>query len=160
MKIKFFTTGGTIDKVYFDKKSDYQVGEPITRKIIQEMNVAFEYEFESILKKDSLDLTDADRQFIFDTISSDEYQHIIVTHGTDTMIQTAQKLQMIPDKVIVLTGAIEPAGFKSSDAVFNIGTAIAAVQALPHGTYITMSGCIFKPDSVRKNLKTNRFEEA
>jgi len=160
MKIKFFTTGGTIDKVYFDKKSDYQVGEPNIKSIIHEMNVAFEYEFESILKKDSLDLTDADRQFIFDTISSDEHQHIIVTHGTDTMIQTAQKLQMIPDKVIVLTGAIEPAGFKSSDAVFNIGTAIAAVQILLHGTYIAMSGCIFQPDRVRKNLKTNRFEEA
>jgi L-asparaginase len=159
MKIKFFTTGGTIDKVYFDKKSEYQVGGPITRDIIHEMNVAFEYEFKSILKKDSLDLTDADRQFIFDTISSDEHQNIIVTHGTDTMIQTAQKLQMIPDKVIVLTGAIEPAGFKSSDAVFNIGTAVAAVQTLPHGTYIAMNGCIFTPDRVRKNLKTNRFEE-
>jgi L-asparaginase len=159
MKIKFFTTGGTIDKVYFDKKSEYQVGGPITRDIIDEMNVAFEYEFKSILKKDSLDLTDADRQFIFDTISSDEHQNIIVTHGTDTMIQTAQKLQMIPDKVIVLTGAIEPAGFKSSDAVFNIGTAVAAVQTLPHGTYIAMNGCIFTPDRVRKNLKTNRFEE-
>ena len=159
MKIKFFTTGGTIDKVYFDKKSDYQVGEPTTRNIIREMNVAFDYEFESIMKKDSLDLSEEERQLIFDTISLDDHQHIIVTHGTDTMIQTAQKLQLIPDKVIVLTGAIEPAGFKSSDAVFNIGTAVAAVQILPHGTYIAMNGCIFNPDRVRKNLKTNRFEK-
>jgi L-asparaginase len=159
MKIKFFTTGGTIDKVYFDKKSDYQVGEPTTRNIIREMNVAFDYEFESIMKKDSLDLSEEERQLIFDTISLDDHQHIIVTHGTDTMIQTAQKLQLIPDKVIVLTGAIEPAGFKSSDAVFNIGTAVAAVQILPNGTYIAMNGCIFNPDRDRKNLKTNRFEK-
>jgi L-asparaginase len=159
MKIKIFTVGGTIDKTYFDKKSTYQVGEAKIVEILEEMNVNFEYEHESLLKKDSLDMTEEDRQLLFDKIRCDPHRHIVVTHGTDTMIESAQKTKTIPDKVIVFTGAIWPAGFKSSDAAFNIGTAIGAVQTLPDGTYIAMNGRIFYPDTVRKNYDLNLFED-
>jgi L-asparaginase len=87
-------------------------------------------------------------------------ERIVVTHGTDTMIQTAKALQGIPDKTIVLTGAMQPARFHETDAVFNIGTAIGAVQSLPPGVYIAMNGRIFRPDRVRKNVAAGCFEEA
>ncbi|GAG51643.1 unnamed protein product, partial [marine sediment metagenome] len=91
---------------------------------------------------------------------SDEHEYIVVTHGTDTMIKTAKKLQAIADKVVVLTGAMQPAKFKSSDAEFNIGCAVVALQSLPPGIYIVMNGRIFKPERVRKNVQLNRFEDA
>jgi L-asparaginase len=159
-KIKVFTVGGTIDKVYFDKKSKYEVGDPKVGEILKEANVIFDYDCESILKKDSLDMTDDDRQLIFDKIESEPNQHILVTHGTDTIIQTAKTLQPIQNKVIVLTGAVEPARSKSSDAPFNIGAAIAAVQFLPPGVYIVMNGRIFYPDRVIKDMDLNRFKES
>ncbi|MCJ7538048.1 MAG: asparaginase domain-containing protein [Desulfobacterales bacterium] len=159
MKIKIYTVGGTIDKVYFDRKNTYEVGEPKIGEILKEANVNLEYEISSILHKDSLEMTDEDRQLIFDEIVSDEHRHILLTHGTDTMIQTAKKLKTIPDKVIVLTGAMEPARFKYSDAAFNIGCAVAAVQVLTPGVYIAMNGRIFDPDRVKKNLEQNWFEE-
>lgn len=159
MKIKIYTVGGTIDKVYFDRKSTYEVGEPKIGEILKEANVNLEYEISSILHKDSLDMTDEDRQLIFDEIASDEHRHIVLTHGTDTMIQTAKKLKTIPDKVIVLTGAMEPARLKYSDAEFNIGCAVAAVQVLTPGVYIAMNGRIFDPDRIKKNLEQNWFEE-
>jgi L-asparaginase len=158
MKIKIYTVGGTIDKVYFDRKSKFEVGEPKIGEILQEANVSFEYEISSVLHKDSLNMTDRDRQMIFDAIASDTHPYIIITHGTDTMIRTAQKLKTIPGKVIVLTGAMEPARFKSSDASFNIGCAVAAVQTLTPGVYIAMNGRIFDPDRVRKNPDKNWFE--
>ena len=159
MKIKIYTVGGTIDKVYFDRKSIYEVGEPKVGEILKEANVNLEYEISSILHKDSIDMTDEDRQLIFDKIASDEHRHILLTHGTDTMIQTAKKLSTIPDKVIVLTGAMAPARFKYSDAAFNIGGAVAAVQVLTPGVYIAMNGRIFDPDRIKKNLEQNWFEE-
>ena len=158
MKIKIFTVGGTIDKIYFDKKSTYEVGEPQVITILREANVNLEFECESILQKDSLDMTDKDRQFLVDTIGMEKHDHIIITHGTDTMIETAKALQSVPDKTIILTGAIEPARFKSSDAAFNIGSAVAAVQALSYGVYIVMQGQIFHPEKVKKNLVKNSFE--
>ncbi|MBW1669105.1 MAG: asparaginase [Deltaproteobacteria bacterium] len=159
MVIKFFSTGGTIDKVYFDKKSTYQVGESRVEEILNEANVVFQYQCESILRKDSLDLTDEDRQLIFDRISSDPHERIVVTHGTDTMDLTGRKLKGITGKVIVLTGAMQPANFKYSDAEFNIGFAVAAVQTLPHGVYLAMNGRIFLPGKVKKNSELNRFEQ-
>jgi L-asparaginase len=159
MKIKIFTVGGTIDKVYFDRKSTYEVGEPKIGEILQEANVNLAYEISSLLHKDSLDMTDEDRRVIFDGVASDEHRRIVLTHGTDTMIQTAKQLKTIPDKVMVLTGAMEPARFKYSDASFNIGCAIVAVQILDPGVYIAMNGRIFDPDSIRKNAEQNWFEE-
>ena len=159
MKIKIYTVGGTIDKVYFDRKSKFEVGEPKIGEILKESNVNLKYEISSILHKDSLDMTDKDRQLVFDKVASDENRYIVLTHGTDTMIQTAKKLKTIPDKVIVLTGAMEPARFKSSDAAFNIGCAIAAVQTSKPGVYIAINGRIFDPDKVRKNMDRNWFED-
>jgi L-asparaginase len=159
MKIKMYTVGGTIDKIYFDRKSTYEVGEPRIGEVLKEANVNLEYEISSILHKDSLDMTDEDRRLIFDEIASDKHRHIILTHGTDTMIQTAKTLKPIPDKVIVLTGAMAPARFKYSDAAFNIGCAVAAVQVLTPGVYIAMNGRIFDPDRIKKNLELNWFEE-
>jgi L-asparaginase len=158
MKIKIYAVGGTIDKVYFDRKSEFEVGEPKVGEILKEANVNFKYEISSILHKDSLDMTDEDRQLVFDAVKSDEHRYIVLTHGTDTMIQTAKKLKTIPDKVLVLTGAMEPARFKSSDAAFNIGSAVAAVQTLQSGVYIAINGRIFDPHKVRKNLERNWFE--
>ena len=159
MKIKIYTVGGTIDKVYFDRKSTYEVGEPKIGEILKEANVNLEYEISSILHKDSLDMTDEDRQLIFDEIAADDHRHVLLTHGTDTIIQTAKKLETIPDKVIVLTGAMTPARFKHSDAAFNIGCAVAAAQVLTPGVYIAMNGRIFDPDDIKKNLEKDWFEE-
>jgi len=159
MKIKFLTTGGTIDKVYFDAKSEYEVGPPQVLEVLQDGNVTCEFEVESILAKDSLELTDADRQFIRQKIEADPNSRIVVTHGTDTMIQTARALDGIPGKTIVLTGSMQPARFRNTDAVFNIGVAIGAVQALPPGVYIVMNGRVFDPKAIRKNAAQQRFEE-
>jgi L-asparaginase len=160
MKIKIFSLGGTIDKTYFDKKSTYQVGEPKVVEILASMNVSFEYEYESLMRKDSLDMTEEDRELLLERIRSDPHLRILVTHGTDTMIESAAKLDSIRDKVVVFTGAFWPAGFKSSDAEFNVGSAVAALQSLPKGIYIAINGRVFHPDRVRKNQELNRFEDA
>ncbi len=159
MKIKFLTTGGTIDKVYFDSKSEYEVGPPQVAELLREANATFEYEIESILRKDSLDLTDADRRLIRERVASDPCARIVVTHGTDTMILTARALQGLPGKTIVLTGSMQPSRFRVTDAEFNLGAAIAAVQVLPPGVYIAMNGRIFDPARSRKNVANNCFEE-
>lgn len=159
MKIMIFTTGGTIDKIYFDQKSEYQIGDPQAKGVLEKANVVVEYEVESILKKDSLDLTDSDRLFIKTKVESSRYDRVIVTHGTDTMIQTARELESVSDKTIVMTGSMYPARFKESDAVFNIGCAIISVQILKPGVYIAMNGRLFNPKYVRKNVELNRFEE-
>ncbi len=158
MKLKVFTMGGTIDKVYFDKKSEYEVGEPRVGAILQEAGVGFAYEVASLIRKDSLDMTDADRRLLADRIAAEPGRCILVTHGSDTMIATARELKSITGKTIVLTGAIEPAISRTSDAPFNVGCSVAAVQILPPGVYIVMNGCIFDPDKVRKNIRLNRFE--
>jgi len=152
------TTGGTIDKVYFDDKSDYQVGEPQIGKILQELGVAFRFRVVPVLRKDSLHIDAADRELVRDTIAANDARHVLVTHGTDSMVETARVLASLPDRTIVLTGALNPARFRGSDAEFNIGTAVGAVQSLPPGVYIAMNGRIWDPDKVRKNVEANRFE--
>lgn len=159
MNVKIFTTGGSIDKIYSTRESNFVVGEPEIKQILKEANVTIDYEVESIFKKDSLDITDDDRDIIYEKVSSDPSHYIVITHGTDTMIQTAQILSKIPHKVIVLTGAMQPAAFKETDAAFNVGSAIMAVQTLPEGVYIAMNGRIFNPQKATKNLELNRFEE-
>ena len=159
MKIHIFTTGGTIDKIYFDQKSEFQVGEPQIGAVLKEANVTVDYTITSILRKDSLDLTDADRRFIRDTIDACSEPYAVVTHGTDTMIETANALQSIEKKTIVLTGAMQPAKFRLTDAVFNIACAFMAVQLLPFGVYVAMNGQIFDPARSRKNVADNRFEK-
>ena len=152
------TTGGTIDKVYFDAKSDYQIGAPQIGEILTQLGVAFEFDVVPVLRKDSLEMTDADRAAIRDTIEKQPHRHILITHGTDTMVETAHALAGLSGKTIVLTGALNPARFRGSDAEFNIGTAVGAVQALPPGVYIAMNGRVWDPAKVRKNVAANRFE--
>ncbi len=159
MPIQIFTVGGTIDKEYFDQKSRYEVGEPKIVDIFREANVTFRFQLESIMKKDSLEMTEADRELIRQKVQNAESDKIIITHGTDTMVRTANTLQGIEHKTIVLTGSMAPARFKSSDAAFNVGAAAAAVQALPPGVYIVANGRIFDPTKIRKNREANRFEE-
>lgn len=152
------TTGGTIDKVYFDDKSDFQVGDPQIGSILQELGVAFRFSVIPIIRKDSLHIDQADRELLRATIAAQPARHVLVTHGTDTMVDTARVLASIADKTIVLTGALNPARFRGSDAEFNIGTAVGAVQSLPAGVYIAMNGRIWDPVKVRKNVEANRFE--
>ncbi len=159
MKIKFFSVGGTIDKIYFDTLSRYEVGDPNIKEILQNARVNFDYEITSLLKKDSLDMTEQDRMTILKAVQNDYNDKIIITHGTDTMIETALALCSIKTKVIVLTGSMEPAKFKDSDAMFNIGAAVAAVQILPTGVFLVVSGRIFTPDNVQKNRAQKQFEE-
>ena len=154
------TTGGTIDKVYFDDKSDYQVGEPQIGRILEELGVAFRFSVIPIIRKDSLHITQADRELLREAIAAQPARHVLVTHGTDTMVETAKVLAGVSGKTIVITGALNPAGFRGSDAEFNIGTAVGAVQSLPAGVYIAMNGRIWDPLKVRKNVTANRFEAA
>ena len=153
------TTGGTIDKIYFDDKSDFQIGEPQIGRILDELGVAFRYSVIPILRKDSLHITDDDRELVRATIAAQDARHVLVTHGTDSMVATAKVLASIPGKTIVLTGALNPARFRGSDAEFNIGTAVGAVQSLAPGVYIAMNGQHFRWDRVRKNRERGMFEE-
>ena len=152
------TTGGTIDKVYFDAKSDYQVGEPQIGKILDDLGVAFRFHVIPLLRKDSLFINDDDRKLMRATIAAQNERCVLVTHGTDSMVETAKVLADITDKTIVLTGALNPARFEGSDAEFNIGCAVGAVQSLAPGVYIAMNGRIWDPANVRKNVEANRFE--
>ncbi|MGD8690538.1 MAG: asparaginase domain-containing protein [Gammaproteobacteria bacterium] len=158
MRIQIFTTGGTIDKTYFDAKSEYEVGEPQIGHILREAQVAFDYDVTSLFRKDSLDLTDEDRARIRQAVTECDANRVLITHGTDTMADTARFLNGIAGKTVVLTGALNPARFRSSDAVFNIGCAIAAVQVCAPGIYIAMNGQVFDGGRVRKNRAENRFE--
>jgi len=159
MKLKIYTTGGTIDKIYFDEKSEFQVGDPQIGELLREANVTFDYQIESILRKDSLDVTSEDRRKILERVNSEPCERLLITHGTDTMVETARQLTAIKNKTVVLTGAMQPARLRVSDAIFNIGYAIAAAQLLPHGIYVAMNGQIFDPLKSKKNVEANRFEE-
>ena len=159
MKLHVLTTGGTIDKVYFDARSEYEVGEPQVLDVFRDAHVTFDFTLESVLRKDSLELTDDDRRLIRERIEQYAGDRILVTHGTDTMVQTALALLGIAGKTIVLTGSMQPARFKGSDAIFNIGVAVGALQALLPGVYLAMNGRIFDPRTARKNREKNCFEE-
>jgi L-asparaginase len=152
------TTGGTIDKIYFDDKSAFQIGAPQIGEILGAIGVGFTFDVIPVLRKDSLHLTDEDRELVRRTIEAQPSRHVLVTHGTDTMVETARVLRSIPGKVIVLTGALNPARFQGTDAVFNIGCAVGAVQVLGEGVHIAMNGRIWDPLHVRKNVAANRFE--
>lgn len=157
-KIKIFTTGGSIDKIYSTQSSQFEVGAPQVRLILDEANLGFEYEIEALLAKDSLEITDLNREMIAGRVRAETSRRILITHGTDTMIKTAMALLDSGNKVIVLTGAMQPAAFRHSDAAFNLGFALAAVQTLAEGVYIAMNGQVFNPQRVRKNLQADRFE--
>jgi L-asparaginase len=159
INFKVFTTGGSIDKFYSTQTSEFEIGDPQIHAILDQANVAVDYEIEPLIKKDSLQLTDRDRDEIHDMVKSDPHRRILITHGTDTMIDTALALLDIPGKVIVITGAMQPAAFRETDAHFNIGSAVIALQTLPEGVYVVMNGRVLDPRLSKKNQQMDRFEE-
>jgi L-asparaginase len=154
----FVTCGGTIDKIYFDAKGDYAVGPPQVGGLLEEAGVAFRYEIVPVLRKDSLEMTPADRETVRAVIAAHSCARVVVTHGTDTMIETALTLRGLEGRTIVLTGSMQPSRFRVSDAQFNIGVAAAAAQCLPPGVYVAMNGRVFDPEHSRKNVAAGRFE--
>jgi L-asparaginase len=156
--VQIFSCGGTIDKVYFDANSEYEVGEPQIAAIFRQANVGFTFVIESLFRKDSLEMTDADRQDIRDRVAACPSQRILITHGTDTMPESAAALLGVEGKTIVLTGSMTPARFSASDAEFNIGCAVGALYSQSPGVYVAMNGCVFEAGKVRKNREAGRFE--
>lgn len=156
--IDIFTTGGTIDKVYFDANSEFEIGDSPVGELLAESNIRDGFSITGLMRKDSLEMKDEDREKVRAAVTCCSAERILITHGTDTMPATARALLSVRGKTVVLTGAMQPARMRRSDAVFNIGFAWAAVKLLPHGVYIAMNGEVFEAASVRKNLKAQRFE--
>lgn len=151
------TTGGTFDKQYFDALSEYQIAESVIEKLLKTSRVAHPFRVVELLRKDSLELTDEDRALIRATIAAAPESHVVVTHGTDTMTDTAKALEGLDGKTVVLTGALAPARFAESDAAFNLGMAFACCQAAQPGVWITMSGSVFDGLKVRKDREAGKF---
>ncbi|RIV80316.1 asparaginase domain-containing protein [Pelagerythrobacter aerophilus] len=141
--ILVLTTGGTIDKKYFDALSEYQVRESLLGDLFHVAQVRHPYRMEEVLRKDSLELTDDDRTLIGAKVQAAQETRILVTHGTDTMTSTARMLAEVPGKTIVLVGSLAPAILSKSDAAFNLGMAFACCQLAKPGIYITMNGTVF-----------------
>jgi L-asparaginase len=158
MAIAIYTTGGTIDKVYFDAKGAYAVGAPMVESLLAQARVEAQFSISPLLRKDSLELTEADRAVVVEAVRACSDAHVIITHGTDTMVETGLALAGLPGKTIVLTGALQPGRFADSDAPFNLGMAVAAVQLLPPGVYIAVNGLVRPAAGLRKNRDQNRFE--
>jgi L-asparaginase len=159
MKIKLLITGGTIDKSYNMNNGELHFVDSHIPSMLTEARCKAEFELDKILLKDSLDMDDDDRELILQKVQSCEQSRIIITHGTDTMAQTAQMLaQQVEHKTVVLTGAMIPYVFEKSDSLFNLGSAFSAVQCLPAGVYITMNGKVFNADNVIKNREKGIFE--
>lgn len=159
-RIHFVTTGGTIDKDYGSGKGvrDFTVGDPAVKRVLDSLSPSpnFEYSVESVLQTDSLDVDEDDRAAVAEACEQAPASQIVLTHGTDTMIDTAQVLP--EDRTIVLTGAARPQLMRRSDAEFNLGMAIAAVQILDNGVYIAMSGRVYPYDDVEK-VESGQFVE-
>ena len=159
MSIKLFITGGTIDKHYNELNGELYFDRSYIPDILQQGRCHADISTEVLLGKDSLEMNDADRQTILMACRDTDATRIIITHGTDTMVDTAKVLQhSITDKVIVLVGAMIPYAFKQSDALFNMGCAVTAVQCLEEGVYIIMNGRVFTADNVEKNRQEGRFQ--
>jgi L-asparaginase len=157
-KLLVLTTGGTLDKVYFDALSEFQVGDAVAPHILTAMNVNFEFQHKEVCRKDSLELTDQDRQSLKSLIEASDAKYVLITHGTDTMVESANYIGEQSGKVIIFTGAMQPAAFTNTDAVFNIGTAVGAFSVAQPGSYIAMSGQVYPATNVYKNYQTKRFE--
>lgn len=156
--ILVLTTGGTIDKAYFDALSEYQIVDSGIPALLKEARVALPFRVVELMRKDSLELTDEDRALIAETAREAPESRIVVTHGTDTMTETAKVLAAeVPGKTICLTGALSPARFAETDANFNLGMAFAAVQTATAGVWIAMSGQVFDGLKVRKDREAGRF---
>jgi L-asparaginase len=156
--ILVLTTGGTIDKNYFDALSEYQIVDSGIAALLKEARVAVPHRVVELMRKDSLELTAADRDLIASAAREAGESRIVITHGTDTMTETARVLAAtVPDKTLVLTGALSPARFAETDANFNLGMAFAAAQVAPPGVYIAMSGQVFDGLKARKDREAGQF---
>lgn len=155
--ILVLTTGGTIDKQYFDALSQYQITDSIVTKLLEVARVKHPFRVEEVLRKDSIDLTDEDRAQIVAHVRAAPSARIVITHGTDTMTHTAQALADVTGKTIVLTGALAPARFAESDAAFNLGMAFAAAQTAEPGIYIAINGSVFRGTEVIKDRERGCF---
>ena len=156
--ILVLTTGGTIDKNYFDALSEYQIVDSGIPALLEEARVALPVRVVELMRKDSLELTDADRALIASAAREASETRIVVTHGTDTMTETAKVLAAaVPGKTICLTGALSPARFAETDAPFNLGMAFATAQVAAPGVYIAMSGEVFNGLKVRKDRAAGKF---
>ena len=159
MSIKLFITGGTVDKQYNPLNGELVFVKTHLSEMLEQAKNKIDVEQEFVMLKDSLDMDDNDRAMILEKCKVAKEEKILITHGTDTMVETAQVLgKSISNKTIVLTGAMVPFSFGKTDALFNLGTAIAAVQVLSSGVFITMNGKIFPWDNVRKNKEIGEFE--
>lgn len=163
MKILFMQTGGSIDKDYPTGEDNdgysFVITGPAFERILGYARPSFEYETQTVLQKDSLDITEEERNQILQACQTSVINRIVITHGTDTMLKTAQLLSQINDKTIVLTGAMTPELFKRTDADFNLGTAIGGVSVLGPGIYIAMNGLMLPWDKIAFNKETKRFIE-
>ena len=159
MDVHVLTVGGTIDKVYHDALSDYTVGPPAVEQILSEAKISSGVTVVSLLRRDSIELANSDRARIVEEVRRVPSDRVILTHGTDTMAETAKALIGVQGKTIVLTGAFSPAKFRDSDAAFNVGYALGVCQLLRPGVYIAMNGRIFKPNQVAKDRRTGAFVE-
>ena len=155
-----FACGGTIDKIYFDAASAYSIGPPAIADIAIRARTNLPA-VQSLLKKDSLDMTDDDRRLVADAVRACTKTRIVITHGTDTMTDTARTVTAVAaGKTIVFTGAFLPAAFRDSDADFNVGFAIGAALSLPAGVYVAMNGRVLPAATAHKNRDAGRFEES
>lgn len=160
MTIKLLLTGGTIDKNYNESNGELNFESTHIPALLELGRNKSEIEIKQLMLKDSLEMDDADRQLILQACTESKQDNILITHGTDTMVDTANVLGGAGlDKTVVLVGAMIPYVFKHSDAVFNMGFALACVQTLPNGIYVAMNGKVFDWDSVVKNRKKGAFEK-
>ncbi len=159
MKILIIQTGGTIDKDYpkLTKGYAFEISEPAIQRIFESINPAFEFEILPLLQKDSLDINEEDRDSIREACENTNINKILITHGTDTMIETALKLNVIEKKAIIITGAMRPERFSNSDAAFNIGVAVGALNVLEEGVYVAMNGNIYPCEKVKRDEQTGQF---
>jgi len=160
MKIKIFVTGGTFDKEYDEIKGVLFFKKTHLFEILKKGRCKLEIDIKTLMMIDSLDMTNKDRNIILEKCKKAKEDRILITHGTDKMVETAKVLaSSIKDKTVVLTGAMIPYKFGSSDGLFNIGSSLAFVQTLPYGVYVSMGGKYFHWDNVRKNKEAGKFEE-
>jgi L-asparaginase len=160
MAIRILITGGTFDKEYNELTGELFFKDTHLPEMLKLGRCRVNVDIRTLMMIDSLDMTEQDRALIADHCIKAEEKKIIITHGTDTMADTARFLAgRITDKTIVITGAMIPYKFGSSDGLFNLGSAMAFVQSLPHGVYVAMNGRFFPWNNVRKNRKTGEFEE-
>jgi L-asparaginase len=156
--IRIFVTGGTFDKEYNELTGALAFKDTHVPEMLRLGRCRVDVSIRTLMMIDSLDMSDADRELIVRGCREADEARILITHGTDTMVETARALASIPAKTIVLTGAMIPYAFGSSDGLFNLGSALSFVQALPPGVYIAMNGRCFEWDRVRKNRETGVFE--